>query len=235
MRWIQSLRRASAVDVAAAMTKLLADVGDAVKCLRTGNGAEFTNEMFATIWRDKTIRHEYTGVNGLKHNGVVERGLDLIQEGGVAAFIEPPRLFPGHLPDFVRFRVEAAIYMNSYLNTTATTANAGCKSPYSVYFGKLPPANTLTFMQPGFRRVQRANRLQLKVERCFCLNRERNHPRDSVKVLTSSGLTSDTQDVAWEMERVLIIAAGLDTGTAAEPEAWEAGWHVWYVPPVSQI
>ena len=63
----------------------------------------------------------------------------------------------------------------------------------------------------------------------------RNHPRDSFKVLTSSGLTSDMRDVTWEMERVPIIAAGLDTGTATAPEAREADWHVRYVPPAPQV
>ena len=99
--------------MAAATTKFLADVGDAVKCFRTDNGADFTNEMFATICRDKTIRHKHTGVNGPKHNGVVERGLGLIQESIMATCLEAPRLFPGKLPDLDRFWVEAAIYMNA--------------------------------------------------------------------------------------------------------------------------
>ena len=75
------------------------------------------------------------------HDGVVERGLSLIQESGMAACLEPPRLFRGQLPDLDRFWVDAPIYMNGCLNSTATTANAGFKSPYEAYFGKLQPTN----------------------------------------------------------------------------------------------
>ena len=50
---------------------------------------------------------------------MVELGLGLIQEGGMAACLESPRLLPGQLPDLDRYWVEAAIYMNDYLNTLA--------------------------------------------------------------------------------------------------------------------
>ena len=66
------------------------------------NGTEFVNEAFASLCREKTIHHELTGVDGRKHNGVVKRGLGLIQEGGMAACLEAPRLFPGQFPDLDR-------------------------------------------------------------------------------------------------------------------------------------
>ncbi|CAN0361133.1 unnamed protein product, partial [Laminaria digitata] len=69
-------------------TQFLADVGGDVKCFRTDNGVEFVNETFVRLCGDKTIRYEHTGVDGPKHNGVVERGLGLIQEGGMAACLE---------------------------------------------------------------------------------------------------------------------------------------------------
>ena len=95
--------------------------------------------------------------------------------------------------------------MNDFLNTTTTTTNAGYKSPNEAHFGTLPPVNPLAFMQPGFRRVHRTNKSESKAEQCFYLSRGQNHPRDCVKVLTSSGLTSDKRDVTWEVERVHII------------------------------
>lgn len=55
------------------------------------------------------------GVGGPKKNGVVERGLGLAQEGGMAGCFEAPRLFPGKLPSVDRFWVEAAMYMNGCL------------------------------------------------------------------------------------------------------------------------
>ena len=150
--------------------------------------------MFKTIYRDKTIRHEHTGVDRPKTNSVVERGLGLILEGGMAACLEAPRLFPEQLPNNDWVWVEATIFMNDCLNTTATTANACYMSPYEAEFGRLPPANTLVFMQPGFRRVQRGNKSEPKAEGCFYINRGWNHPLGSVNVLTSSGLTSDTRN-----------------------------------------
>lgn len=93
-----------------------------------------------------TICHEYTGADGPKRNSVVERGLGLMQEGGMPICLEPPRLSPGQLPDLDRFWVEAAIYMKDCLNTTATTAEAGLKSPHDMFYRTLPPANTLNFV-----------------------------------------------------------------------------------------
>ena len=105
----------------------------------------------------------------------------------MAACLEASRLFPGQLPDLDRYWVEAAVYMNACVNTTATTANPHFKSPYEIFIWKLPPTNTLTFMQPGFRRVHRSHKTEPKAERCFYLNRGRIHPRDCVKVVTLSG------------------------------------------------
>ena len=142
---------------------------------------------------EKTIGHEHTGVLGREHNGVGERGLSLIQEGGMTACFELPRLFPGQLPDLDRFWVEAAIYMDDCTNTTATTANAGYKPPCEDYWETTAGQHSLDFMKPGFRRVHRTNKSKSKAERFFYLNKWKNHPRDCVKVPTSSGLTSDAE------------------------------------------
>ena len=163
--WIHPLRSKSAVDVDSATKEFLADVGVGVKRFRTDNGTELVNETFASLCREKTIHHELTGVDGPKHNGVVERGRGLIQKGGMAACLKPPRLFPGQFPDLNRYWVEAAVYMNGCIDTTATTANLYLKSPYEVFFGKLQPTNTLDFVQPGFRRVHRSHTSEPKAER----------------------------------------------------------------------
>ena len=86
--------------------------------------------------------------------------------------------------------------MNDCLKTTmATTADAGYMSPSKDHSGRRPPADTLAFMHPGLRRVPRANKSELKANKCFYLNKGRNYPRDSGKVLTSSSLTTDTLGV----------------------------------------
>ncbi|CAN0513072.1 unnamed protein product [Laminaria digitata] len=90
----------------------------------------------------------------------------------MAACLEAPRLFHGQLPNLDRYWVEAAVYMNDCLNTTATKANADCKSPYEMYFGRLPPANNLAFMQPGFRRIHGTHKSEPKAEKFFYLGSE---------------------------------------------------------------
>ena len=95
MGWLYPLRSKSAADVASATKTFLSDVGDGVKCFRTDNGTEFFNETFARLCSVEKIRHEHTGVDGSKHNGVVERELSLIQEGSMAVCLEAPWLFPG--------------------------------------------------------------------------------------------------------------------------------------------
>ena len=156
-----------AADVASATKIFLSDVGNGVKCFRTDNGTEFVKQTSARLCSDEEIRHEHTGVDGPKHNGVVERELGLIQEGGMGACLEAPRLFPVQLPNLDRYWVEAAVNMNDCINTTATAANPHFKSPYEMYFRKLPPVNTLAFIQPGFLRIHRTQESEPKAERCF--------------------------------------------------------------------
>ena len=102
--------------------------------------------------------------------------------------------------------------MNESIDTTATTANPHSKLPYEIYFGKLPPANTLAFMQPDFRLVHRSHRSEPKTDVCIHLNTGWNHPRDCVKVVTLSGQSSNTRNVTWEVDHLPIIATTPDPG-----------------------
>ncbi|CAM9756673.1 unnamed protein product [Laminaria digitata] len=129
------------------------------------------------------------------------------------------------------------------MNTTATKANADWKSPHEMHFGRLPPANNLAFMQSGFRRIHRTHKSEPKSEKCFYLNRGRNHPRDCVKVVTSFGQTSDTRDVTWEAKRTPIIppppshapdteaATGTDTAYHQASTAPHSADHALYNQP----
>ena len=95
MGWIYPLKSHSAADIVAATKEFLADVAGDIKCFRTDYAVQFVNEMFMKVCGDKTMRHEHTGVDEPKHNGVVERGLGLTQEGGIAACLEAPDCSPG--------------------------------------------------------------------------------------------------------------------------------------------
>ena len=82
----------------------------------------------------------------------------------MVACLEAPRLFSGLLPNLGRYWVEAAVYIDDYLNTTATSPYPHHKSPYEMFVGKLPPANTLAFMPPGFRRIHRTHKSEPRAE-----------------------------------------------------------------------
>lgn len=137
----------SAADVANATRTLQRDIVGCVECFRTHSCAEFVNALFASLCIEETIRHDHTGGVSSKHNDVVERGLGLIQGGGMAACFEASRLFSGYLPSLDRYSVEAAIYVKYCTNTTtATTTNAHITSTYGALLWKLPPPNTLTII-----------------------------------------------------------------------------------------
>ena len=53
-----------------------------------------------------------------------------------------------------------------------------------------------------------------------------------MKVVTSSGQTSNTRHVTWEVERMPIIAAAPNARAATGPETWDAEMRVRYLPPV---
>lgn len=95
--------------------------------------------------------------------------------------------------------MKAAILTNDCLNNTATTAKLTTSRHTKLLFEKLPPANTFAFMQPALRRVHQTCNSEPKAKQCFYLNGGHKHLRECAKVLTSSGLESDTRDVTWEV------------------------------------
>ncbi|GBM45648.1 Retrovirus-related Pol polyprotein from transposon TNT 1-94 [Araneus ventricosus] len=48
-------------------------IGRKVKCIRTDNGSEFTNDNFKTFCADNGIKHEFTNIYTPDQNGVAER------------------------------------------------------------------------------------------------------------------------------------------------------------------
>ncbi|MEP4523414.1 MAG: hypothetical protein ABJ005_05350, partial [Alloalcanivorax venustensis] len=82
-----------------------------------------------------------------------------------------------------------------------------------------------------FHRIHRTHKSDPKAERCFYLNRGRNHPRDCVKVVTACGPTSNSRDVIWEVERKPIIEAAPQARKDSVAEPWEADLHIRYLPP----
>ena len=86
-------------------------------------------------------------------------------------------------------------------------------------------------MHSRFHRIYRTHKSDPKAERCFYLNRGRNHPRDCVKMVTDCGRTRNSRDVTWEMERRPIIEAAPEARKDSVPTPWDVDLHVRYLPP----
>ncbi|CAB1109913.1 unnamed protein product [Ectocarpus sp. CCAP 1310/34] len=128
--WICFLRERSGTNVVAAfrawyasIKSLLATHGG-LGCVLTDNGTEWVNAEFRGLLAELNITRELTAVDGPKSNGRVERRIALVMEGGKAAFLEFPKLFPGVMfpTKALSFRAiwpEAFAWMNDSLNIAA--------------------------------------------------------------------------------------------------------------------
>ena len=194
-------------DAADAFQFFLADirshgVPSVVECVRFDNGGEFSEGSFKLLGAERGIRHEFTTPDTPKFNGMVERGLGIVQEAAHAACLEAPRLFPDvQLPSTGRLWTEACFWACERLNRSATTANPGNCSPHELFFGVTPKLRMLPFLRPGYCRVRRDNKAEPKAQRCFYLSGGSKHPADSLKVVLPSGAITYTRDLAWEHSR----------------------------------
>lgn len=83
-----------------------------------------------------------------------------------------------------------------------------------MFYGRIPPANTLACMQPGFRRACRSHTPESKAERCFYLDLWRRHPRCCIKVISDCSVVSNWRDISSQAGRVPIIMAAPDAGAS---------------------
>ena len=94
--------------------------------VRPDNGGEFFGGEFGEVCKQHCIKQEFTNADTPKQNGVVERALGIIQNAGLAAYIQAPIIFPHvQLPPTNSLRAEAVHWACDALNHTATTANPG--------------------------------------------------------------------------------------------------------------
>ena len=105
-----------------------------VEIVRSDNGGELFDGEFGEVCKQHCIKQEFTNADSPKQNGVVERGLGIIQNAGLAACIQAPIIFPHvQLPPTKSLRAEAIHGACDALNRTATTANPGNKSPHETW------------------------------------------------------------------------------------------------------
>ena len=82
------------------------------------------------------------------------------------------------------------------LNSTATTSNSRCMTPYEMWYGKVP-LSPFPFLKPGFVKRKRGNKLEPKAVSCFYIGPFPNRPRDCMRVMLRSGAMIDSRHVTW--------------------------------------
>ena len=200
--WIYFLRHKS--DAAMAFKRFLADVRadgfpSEVQIVRSDNGGEFFGKAFRSVCDELLIKQEFTPAQSPQFNGVAERGLGIIEAAAMAARIQAKTIFSHvQLPGTERLWAEAMHWACEALNHTACTANPNNKSPNEMWFGTASPARPYPFLKPAYCRWNRPSKLLPKAESCFYLGPPRDHPRDSLRVLTRGGDVIETRDVTWE-------------------------------------
>ena len=168
-----------------------------VETVRTDDAAEFKSGYFADLCRERGIRQEFSTANSPQFNGVAERGTAMIESTGKAALIQAKCMFSGMgIPLSDSLWAAQAYWACNALNFTATKANPKCKSPYEMWYGRTPPS-PFPFLKPGFVKRKRTNKLEPQAVPCFYVGPSPNRPRDSMRVIFSSGTMIDSRDVTW--------------------------------------
>ena len=168
-----------------------------VEPVRTDDAAEFKSVYFADLCRERGIRQEFTKANSPQFNSVAERGIAMIESTGKAALIQAKCMFSGMgIPLSGSLWAAQAYWACNALNFTATKANPKCKSPYEMWYGRTPQS-PFPFLKPGFVKRKRTNKLEPQAVPCFYVGPSPNRPRDSMRVIFSSGTVIDSRDVTW--------------------------------------
>ena len=185
--WVYCISHKS--DAAEAFEKCLADlrvegVPSEVVVVRSDYGGEFNEGKFGKLCRERNIKQEFTTADSPEYNGVAERGLAMIESAALAARIQASELFPGfNVPEGPSLWAEAMSWACDAYNRTATVANPENRSPYEMFYGKIPEMSPIPFLKPGYYKSKRMNKMEPKARECFYLGNARNHPRKSKRVL----------------------------------------------------
>ena len=154
------------------------------------NGLELVNASLidALLFEYGISRQLTTPDRGQKRNGKVERRIGLIREGARAALEEAALLFPGtEFPskalDFNAMWAEAFSWMSGCINILGRidTSRLCCALRDDVR--EAPSSCPLLFLMPGIHHTRLSAKIQAKGARCFYLNSNVIHSRDSYKVL----------------------------------------------------
>ena len=168
-----------------------------VETVRIDDAAKFKGGAFAKLCRERGIGQKFTTADSPQFNGVAERGIAMIESAGKAAIIQAGLNFRDMgIPSGNTLWAAQAYWTCHALNSTATTSNPRCMTPYEIWYGKVPSC-TFTFLKPGFVKRRRGNKLEPKAVPCFYIGPSPNHPRDSMRVMLRSGAMIYSRHVTW--------------------------------------
>ena len=169
-------------DLPSIVERYIADMGQPYAFPADG---EFTSGAYLRICDSCGIRRENTAPGTPKHNAPVESSIWRAAKAGHAARMAVSRLFPGVQLEAVknvcsanggRLWLDAILWGAECMSRSATTANAGMKSPHEAYYGSRPELKLLAFFQPGYMRVVRDQKSQPQAVVGYFLNGGYNHP-----------------------------------------------------------
>ena len=169
----------------AALLSLIADYITpqklSIKCVRTSNGGGFEGEFQRELDR-RSITHKHTPSDTPQYNGVAERALGLLREKAITLMEELDGVLS--VPR-EKLWAQAMLFACDVTNESVTTSTDGGKSPYELWFGKLPTTDHLRpFGAVGYaRRNVREHKMAPKGEKCVLMGIPRNFPTGTVSVL----------------------------------------------------
>ncbi|CAB1119190.1 unnamed protein product [Ectocarpus sp. CCAP 1310/34] len=203
----------------ASIKSLLATHGG-LGCVLTDNGTEWVNAEFRGLLAELNITRELTAVDGPKSNRRVERRIVQVMDGGKAAFLEFPKLFPGvSFPTkALSFRAmwpEALAWMNDCLAIAAEVSKEDKRCPEVKLYGRRRIRLLLPFMMPGFRHRHRPSKMHSKGERCFYLNSGQDHSCTTHKIITPARVPTYSEHCTFDFSCQDFRGDGCSWGSVA--------------------
>ena len=147
-RWMRLYDIKSKLETTMFAQMFLADINymGTPRRFRTDNEGEFTSHSYTDFYDYAGIRRDYTPTGKPQHNAVVESGIWRAMKRGNTANFEVRRLFPGidlaKIPNVDTvgncLSLEAVLWDADCLDHSTTKETIEWRSPYEVFFTRLP-------------------------------------------------------------------------------------------------
>lgn len=151
--------------------------------MRTNNGGEVFKGEFGKVCIEHPIKQESTTVNSPEFNGVAERALGIIE----SSVSKPGCCIRRTFIALGLYGLKRTSGNAARMNRTATTANDKSKTPYDLWYRRIPPSRVFPLLRPCYCRVHGQSKALLKSEGGRYLETPIDHPQDSTRILSRGG------------------------------------------------